>query len=66
MRLSSEIHHNTGNSFNSNGANQNAPNKPFNFLSLLRWYFYDIRQDIKNIGGKASRNRIKHHHYINI
>lgn len=66
IRVSSEIHRNTRNSFDSNGANQNAPNKPLNFLSLLRWYLYDIRQDIKNIGGKAIRNRIKHHHYIKI
>lgn len=66
MRLSSIIHRNTSNSFNSNGANQNSHNKPLNFLSLLRWYFYDIRQDIKNISGKATRNRIKHYHYIKI
>lgn len=64
IRISEKVHANTGNSFNSNGASQNAPNKPFNFLSLLRWYFYDIRQDIKNIGGRATKNRIKHHHYI--
>lgn len=64
FRISMIIHNNTGKTFNSNGALENSPDKPLNFLSLLRWYFYDIRQDIKNIGGKKTRNRIKHHHYI--
>ena len=64
IRVSEKVHENTENVFNSNGASENSPAKPFNFLSLLRWYFYDIRQDIKNIGGKATTNRINHHHYI--
>lgn len=63
--VSNKIHEHTGYVFNSNGASENSRDKPFNFLSLLRWYFYDIRQDINNIGGKKTRNRIKHHHYIN-
>lgn len=64
FRISGLIHRNTGNTFNANGATQNSPEKPFNFLSLLRWYFYDIRQDFKNINGKVTANRLKHHHYI--
>ncbi len=66
MRVSTLIHANTAGSFNSNGASENSPKKPFNFLSLLRWYLYDIRQGIGNIGGKQTRRRIKHHHYIYI
>ncbi|MFN8114707.1 MAG: glycosyl transferase [Bacteroidia bacterium] len=66
IRVSADVHRQTGSVFNSNGANQNSPDKPLNFLSLLRWYLYDIRQDIKNIGGRASKKRIKHHHYIKI
>ena len=66
LHISEILHKKTGNMFNSNGASENSPAKPFNFLSLLRWYLYDIRQDIKNIGGKATKNRIKHHHYIKL
>ena len=66
VRISKLIHANTGNVFNSNGASENSLIKPLNFLSLLRWYFYDIRQNIKNIGGKATKNRIKHHHYVKL
>ncbi len=64
FRASYKIHQHTGNAFNSNGAHDNSPQKPFNFLSLLRWYLYDIRQDIKNINGQKTLNRKKHHHYI--
>jgi hypothetical protein len=64
LSVSTQIHFDTKNTFNSNGASENSPSQPFNFLSLLRWYFYDIRQDIKNISGKATNNRIKHYHYI--
>lgn len=41
----------------------NSPQKPINFLSLLRWYFYDLRKNIKNIDGGKTKNRFKHHHY---
>ncbi|MBC7695252.1 MAG: glycosyl transferase [Burkholderiales bacterium] len=64
--VSEKVHEHTGYVFNSNGASENSPDKPFNFLSLLRWYFYDIRQGLKNLDGKKTLNRIKHHHYINI
>jgi hypothetical protein len=64
VSVSNVIHNNTNNTFDSNGASQNSLDKPFNFLSLLRCYLYDIRQDFKNIGGKQTRRRIKHHHYI--
>jgi hypothetical protein len=64
IHISKIIHKKTENTFNSNGALENSPKKPFNFLSLLRWYFYDIRQNMNNIGGKATINRLKHHHYI--
>jgi hypothetical protein len=64
FRASYKIHTNSGNAFNSNGAYDNSPQKPFNFLSLLRWYLYDIRQDLKNINGQKTLNRKKHHHYI--
>jgi hypothetical protein len=64
FRISVRIHGNTGNTFNANGAIENSPIKPLNFLSLLRLYFYDIRQDLKNIFGIKLTYRIKHHHYI--
>lgn len=64
LRVSEVIHANTGHSFNANGAANNSPLKPLNFLSLLRWYFYDIRQSLKNLNGQKTANRIKHHHYI--
>jgi hypothetical protein len=63
---SNKIHSNTYQKFNANGANQKSPKKPINFLSLLRMYFYDIRQNIKNINGKATKNRINHYHYYYI
>lgn len=62
--VSNVIHDKNRKSFNSNGAFENSPKKPLNFLSLLRWYFYDIRQDFKNIFEKKLTYRIKHHHYI--
>ena len=65
-RVSEVIHTNTGNAFNANGAANNSPLKPLNFLSLLRWYFYDIRQSLKNLNGHKTAERKKHHHYINI
>jgi hypothetical protein len=64
FRASIKIHTNSGNTFNSNGAHDNSPQKPFNFLSLLRWYLYDIRQNLKHINGRKTLNRKKHHHYI--
>ncbi len=66
MRASEIIHANTDHSFNANGAANNSPLKPLNFLSLLRWYFYDIRQSVSNISGKKTVSRKKYHHYINI
>ncbi|MBS1637650.1 MAG: glycosyl transferase [Bacteroidetes bacterium] len=48
---------------NPNGRQDTAPKKPMDFLSLLRWYQYDVRQSLSNIGGKQTRNRRKHHHY---
>ena len=48
MKISLEIHSNSNFAFNANGASLDYPQKPFNFLSLLRWYFYDVRQNIKN------------------
>jgi hypothetical protein len=43
ISMSNQIHFNTIYEFDSNGALEISPNKPYNFLSLLRWYFYDIR-----------------------
>ncbi len=63
-RISSVIHTDTGYTFNANGASENSPKKPFNFLSLLRWYLYDIRQNLKNVTGNKTKDRKKHHHYI--
>lgn len=62
--VSNQIHINVNNRFNSNGAHENSPKKPFNYLSLLRWYLYDIRQSFKNINGNKTLLRKKHHHYI--
>ena len=66
MKASEVVHRNTGNSFNSNGAANNSPSKPLNFLSLLRWYFYDIRQDLGKLNGKKTLSRKKYHHYIKL
>jgi hypothetical protein len=66
MRASVIIHANSGNAFNANGASNNSPVKPLNFLSLLRWYFYDVRQNLSNISGKRTGERKKHHHYIKL
>ncbi len=43
-----------------------SPLKPINTLSLLRWYFYDIRLSFRNINGQKTMNRLKHHHYYKI
>lgn len=40
-----------------------SPKKPMKMLSLLRWYLYDIKQSIKNINGRKTLYRYKHHHY---
>lgn len=64
ISMSNQIHFNTKYEFDSNGAVEISPNKPYNFLSLLRWYFYDIRLSLTNILGKQTLNRFKHHHYI--
>lgn len=66
MQSSALIHKQTAYSFDANGAKENSPEKPINFLSLLRWYFYDIRQDIKNISGQKTMYRKKHYHYIKL
>jgi hypothetical protein len=66
IRVSGVIHTHTGKTFDANGASENSPEKPFNFLSLLRWYLYDVRQSLKNIGGQKTSERRKHHHYINL
>lgn len=64
VKISLEIHSNSNFAFNANGALVDYPQKPFNFLSLLRWYFYDVRQNIKNINGQTTINRFKPLHYI--
>lgn len=66
LQVASEVHHQTGNAFNSNGALQNSPLKPINYISLLRWYLYDIRQNFKNISGRKTISRLRHHHYVKI
>ena len=63
-RVSMEIHLNSNFAFNANGASVTYPKKPFNFLSLLRWYLYDVRQNIKNINGQTTIKRVKPLHYI--
>lgn len=40
-----------------------SPKKPMKMLSLLRWYLYDVKTSFKNIGGKQTLYRYKHHHY---
>lgn len=64
ITISKEIHKKTNHSFNSNGANQNSPERPVNFLYLLKWYLYDIRKNFKNINGKLTLSRFKPLHYI--
>ena len=66
LATSEKIHQNVNKVFNSNGAFQNSPAKPVNYLSLLRWYFYDIRQNAKNIMGTKTWVRLKHYHYIKV
>lgn len=63
---SKQIHQRNKHTFNANGANQPSPDKPYNFLNLLRWYLYDCRQDWKNIFGAKTRSRLRHHHYIKL
>lgn len=41
-----------------------APKKPMKMLSLLRWYLYDVKTSFKNINGRKTLDRIKHHHYF--
>jgi hypothetical protein len=65
IKVSELIHVKTGHVFNANGASNNSPQKPFNFLSLLRWYLYDVRQSLKNINGRRTAERKRHHHYVN-
>jgi hypothetical protein len=43
-----------------------SPQKPINILSLLRWYFYDVRMSFRNINGQKTRDRLKHHHYYKL
>lgn len=66
LRISSVVHKQTAEAFNSNGATDNSPKKPLNFLSLLRWYLYDVRTSLFNINGKKTLNRKKHYHYYYI
>jgi hypothetical protein len=61
-----EVSQNTENQFNSNGATQLYPKKEMNLLSFLKWYFYDIRQDLKNISGNKTLSRIKNNHYLTL
>lgn len=63
MEVSKLVHQQTNRLFDANGAKEKSPQKPENFLSLLRWYFYDIRQDIKNINGKRTKERMKYKHF---
>lgn len=41
-----------------------APKKPMKMLSLLRWYLYDVKTSFKNLNGKKTLYRFKHHHYF--
>ncbi len=66
LKSASSIHQNTANAFDANGANQNSPAQPINFLLLLRWYLYDLRQNVKNIFGTKTKSRLKHHHFIKL
>jgi len=49
---------------NYHAAGEESEKKPLNFLSLIRWYFYDIRKDLRNIFGKQTLKRKKHYHFI--
>ncbi len=66
ISTSENIHSQTKHTFDANGANTASPEKPLNFLSLLRFYIYDIRQSLQNINGKKTGLRKKHHHYFKI
>lgn len=43
-----------------------SPKEPMNILSLLRWFLYDVKTSFKNINGKKTLARKKHHHYFYI
>jgi hypothetical protein len=64
IALSHQIHTNTKHSFNANGANEVSPETPVTLVKLARWYFYDVRQSFKNIFGKKTMYRLKHHHFV--
>jgi hypothetical protein len=49
---------------NFHAAASESEKKPLNFISLVRWYFYDIRKDIRNILGTQTLKRKKHYHFI--
>jgi hypothetical protein len=66
FQLSHEIHKNTDHVFNANNAHEKSPEQPVNYLSLLKWYVYFVRRNIKNIIGKELRHRLKHHPYIRL
>ncbi len=64
IAISNQIHTNTKNEFNSNGASEVSPEVPITVMKWIRWYFYDTRQSFKNVLGKKTMNRLKHHHFI--
>ena len=66
IKVSEEVHNETEGVFNANGATEPSPEKPFNFLSLLKFYQYDVRQSLKNIGGSKTADRKLHHHYFRV
>lgn len=66
MEIAEDIEAKTGGAFNPNGAIAPSPEKPYNFLSLLKLYQYDVRQSLRNIGGSKTADRKLHHHYFRI
>jgi hypothetical protein len=66
IRISDDVHAKNNGAFNANGAMQDSPEKPWNFLSLLKLYQYDVRQSLRNIDGSKTADRKLHHHYFRI
>lgn len=64
VEVSEQIHKKVNNRFNSNGAIVPAPKKPFKTIDKLHFYQYDVRQSLKNISGKRTKERILHHHFF--
>jgi hypothetical protein len=63
-KISEEIQIKMNCAYNVDGASKATKERPFKFLSLLRYYLYDVRKSLSNINGKKTKERKFHHHYF--